>query len=246
MYGLYQRSHLSKHKIKLFIKQYKIDMNDYQIPDNYYKSFNQFFIRKLKLNARKINLNPRIIIAPADGKLLAIPNISLEHTFFIKKKSFNLEKFLGNKSLAQDYQNGTMIVVRLAPYDYHRFHFPVDCTPSAPLQINGILESVNPLVFKAGVNPLIENERHLIKLKTNTFDTILMIPIGAMMVGKIVETYKANQEYKKGDEAGYFAFGGSSIALIFKQEVITPRQDFIRHSLHGYETCVEMGEAINE
>jgi phosphatidylserine decarboxylase len=227
-----------------FIQKHQIIMDDFLKPAGGYQSFNDFFIRKLRPGAREINQDSDIIVSPADAKIYVIPNISTDTLFFVKHKPFNLEKFLGNQKLAEQYKNGTLIIFRLAPYDYHRFHFPADGTPSAPHIIHGRFESVNPLVLKSGIQPLTENERHIVLFKTDTFDTIAMVAVGAMMVGKIVHTYKPNTHYKKGDEAGYFAFGGSTVVLLFKHGIISPLPLFLQHSLQGLETAVKMGQAI--
>jgi phosphatidylserine decarboxylase len=113
-----------------------------------------------------------------------------------------------------------------------------------PIVIPGIFDSVNPLVYNAGYQPLLSNERHIIKLHTEKFDTVLMIPVGAMLVGKIVETYVPQKCVVKGDEAGYFAFGGSTIVLLFKQKIIMPDALFLENSLRGCETVVKMGQAV--
>ena len=244
--GRYYNSTRSCKHIAPFIQQFNIEMSEFLVPSQGYQSFNEFFIRPFKPGARIIAQSPHGAIAPSDCKVYAIPNITTNTHFFVKHQLFNLEQFLGSSQLAQTFQSGTLFMFRLAPYDYHRFHFPVDCTPSKPSVIKGILESVNPLVFYRGIQPLITNERHCILLETNTHGTVAMIPVGAMMVGSIQYTYTAHKHYKKGDETGFFAFGGSTVVLLFKQNTITPRADFIKNSLQGFETAVTMGEAINE
>lgn len=246
LYALYQNSRLSKHAIAPFVKKYGINLDDFEQPSNGYDSFNDFFIRKIKPGIRPIDTNPKTIVAPADSKLLVVPCITPQATFFIKAHSFILETFLQDQQLASNYSNGTMLVFRLAPYDYHRFHFPADGTATAPYTISGRFDSVNPIVYKSGYQPLLSNERHVIALQTKEFDTILMIPIGAMLVGKIVETYTPNQPISKGTEAGYFAFGGSTVVLLFKPGIIKAKPNFIENSAQGIETIVKMGEAITE
>ena len=242
--GCFYSSRRSSKKIAPFIRLHNIAMNDFVTPPGGFRSFNDFFIRKLRPGAREINHDPTIITSPADAKIYVIPNISTDTLFFVKHKPFNLEKFLGNATQAEAYKNGTLIIFRLAPYDYHRFHFPADGIPSTPHIIHGRFESVNPLVLKTGIQPLTENERHIVLLKTDTFDTIAMVAVGAMMVGKIVHTFTPNTPCKKGDEAGYFAFGGSTVVLLFKHGVISPLPLFLQHSLQGIETAVTMGQAI--
>jgi len=244
--GIYKDSWLSKHAIKSFIKKHEIIMQDFIIPESGYQSFNDFFCRKLRSGARTIDTNKNIIVSPADCKLFIIDNITRDTLFFVKQKPFNLEKFLNSKKLAQEFEHGTLMIFRLAPYDYHRFHFPVDCIPSKPTMITGRYESVNPLVYKAGIQPLTHNERHIITLQTHNHNDIIMIPVGALFVGKIVETYTPEISYNKGDETGYFAFGGSTVVLLFKQNTITPIKRFLEHSQQGLETAVKMGQAITE
>lgn len=243
--GIYQDSFLSKYKIKSFIKKYSINTNEFLKDISEFKDFNDFFIRELKPNSRLIDQAQNKIISPADSKLFVIPDISQDVEFFVKNKKFNLEKFLNDKTLAQKYQNGMVLIFRLAPPDYHRYHFPFDCVPEKITKINGILESVNSLVYKAGLQPLTENERVLIKLNTQNFGQVLFIPVGAMFVGKIVSTFTPDNFYKKGQELGYFKFGGSTIVLLFEKDKIKIQNKFLENSKKGFETQVKFGQIIN-
>jgi phosphatidylserine decarboxylase len=242
----YNNSRFSIGLIKAFIKEYAIDMTDFEKPVNTYTSFNDFFVRTLKPNARPIDLNPTAITSPADGKVYVIPDITSNSTFFIKHNPFNIEKFLQSKELAQKFEHGQLFIIRLAPYDYHRFHFPVTAKPTAPKIINGLFESVNPIAFKNGVQPLLENERQLVLLETDNFGTIAMVAVGAMLTGKIVHTFTPTINVNKGDEAGYFEFGGSTVVLLLQRGMAKPKQIFIEHSLQGYETAIKMGESLTE
>jgi phosphatidylserine decarboxylase len=244
--GLYKDSWLSKHTIKPFIQKHAIPMNDFEKDAEAYHSFNDFFSRKLKLGARNIDTNPLLITSPVDGKLFIISHLDEQADFFVKGQQFDLEQFLQDKELAHEYRNGVLMILRLAPYDYHRYHFPVNCTPSNWKSLSGIYESVNSLVYASNVQPLIQNQRHLVTLKTEKFENIIMGVVGALMVGKIVETYVPNQPYKKGDEMGYFEFGGSTVTLLFKANTIKPLTNIVKNSLQGFETAIKMGEAITE
>ena len=256
IYAWYQNSRLSRRKIAPFIAKHHIKIDDFEQPGSGYQSFNDFFIRKLKPGRRTIDARPEILVSPADSKLLVIPapksiqggyrGESPILTFFIKEQQFTLETFLQDKKLAGDYANATMFIFRLAPYDYHRFHFPTNGVPEAPIIISGRFDSVNPLVYKSGVQPLHSNERHIIKLQTQHVGQVLMVPVGALMVGKIVETYAANQRVVKGDEAGYFAFGGSTVVVLVKPGVIQIKENFVKNSEQGFETVVKMGQGIGK
>lgn len=242
--SIYKDSFLSKYKISKFINRYNIDIDECVIPKGGYRSFNDFFIRKLKPGARRIEPSPDALVSPADSKLMVFPELTDNIRFFVKSQKFNLDRFLKDKILAQKYKHGTMLVFRLAPYDYHRYHFPCDCTPLKARNIMGYFDSVNPFVYKVGYQPLLENERHVTILKTNGFGDIAMVSVGAMLVGRIIETYFPEAKYAKGDEMGYFAFGGSTLVLLFQKGEIRINDRFIQHSKENIETVVKMGEAV--
>ncbi len=243
--GFIQNRFFSKYKIQSFIKKHNIDALEFEKNIDEFKSFNDFFTRKLKPGCRAIDQkNNSSIISPADSKLFVVPEISSNLKFFVKGCEFCLEKFLNDKKLAREYESGSLLVFRLAPYDYHRFHFPFNCLPSESRIVNGLYDSVNPLIFNQNIKPLTENERQIIMLKSDIFSDVLMVIIGAMLVGKIKLTYKPNKEQQKGGECGFFEFGASSIVLLFKKDEIKIEPKFIQNSLHGFETAVKMGQVV--
>lgn len=242
--GIFSNFSLSQIFIKSFINQYAIDMSDFVVPAGGYKTFNDFFCRKLKPGARKVDQNPGIVVSPVDGSVFVIDNLSNDTEFFVKNCRLNLGRFLQNELLAKEFNQGTLILFRLEPSNYHRFHFPFDCIPEPAEVIRGKLESLNPIVYKAGIQPLLKNERHLIILNSIKFEKILFVPVGAMMVGKVVETYTPGVFYKKGNECGYFMLGGSSIVVIFKSKIIKLNEILLKNSLQGMETVVKMGHQV--
>ncbi len=244
--GFYQDSFLSKYKIKYFIKKHNINMSEFIKTESEYKSFNDFFIRELKQDIRNIDKDITKVIAPADSKLFVIDNLSRNTEFFVKNIKFNLNNFLNDFELANRYKDGLMLIFRLSPQDYHRYHFPFDCVVSQEKIISGKLESVNSLVYKSGIQPLYTNERILIKLGSKNLGDVLFVPVGAMFVGKIVNKYFLNKEYKKGELIGYFEFGGSTIVLIFEKNKIKIKERFLINSQNGYETQVKMGDVITD
>lgn len=241
--GNYCNTALSKIHIPSFIAKHGINIDEAEKKVHEFTCFNDFFIRKLKSDARPIDNNPTSIICPADGTLLAIEHLTDDMAFPIKGTNFCLTRFLQNKQLSEQFMGGTIVIVRLAPWDYHRFHFPCDCIPGSTVSINGSYESVNPLVYRSGIQPLHENERHLIVLQTN-HTQLLFVSVGALCVGTIKETYEPLQQYKKGSEIGYFCFGGSTIALIFAPSSVKLDNHFLENSYQGIETPVKMGQKI--
>lgn len=217
LYGKIQHSRLSKRKVKPFIKKYKINMLESQKSADQFQSFNDFFIRKLKPDARAIDPAAEKAIIPADGRYIFIPNISTEDGFYVKGKKFSLDTFLQDKMLYERYKDGLMIIARLCPVDYHRFHFPCTCIPQKARLINGPLNSVNLLSLKHNIHVFSENKRMTTILNTEHFGQVVFSEIGAVCVGGIHQTYTPLEKIPKGQEKGYFSFGGSSLILLFEK-----------------------------
>lgn len=242
--GVYADSRISKREIKPFVRKHAINMSEAQKPVGDYTSFNDFFARKLTPAARPINTDALSIISPADGHLLVIENLQHTTKFPVKDLSFNLEKFLGDKQRAESYLGGTLVIFRLAPWDYHRFHFPLSGIAQAPQVIHGKYESVNPIAYAAGIQPLTENERHIILFKTEHCSTIAIVPVGALCVGRLVETYKPGTMLNKGTEAGYFEFGGSTVVLVFPKNSVHIDENILNNSRASQETSIKMGQRV--
>lgn len=242
--GFYCNRAISKYHIKSFIKNHNIDITQAQKSLKDFTCFNDFFIRTLKPEARPLSKDPSTLISPADGHIIIIENITNSLHFPVKESGFNLAHFLANQELATQFEGGTLMIFRLAPWDYHRFHFPLDCTPAQPQTISGIYESVNPLVYYTGIQPLTENERHLYLLQSTSCGTVAMVSVGALCVGKIIDTYQPYKKYQKGDEVGYFCFGGSTLVLVFPKGSIKVSEEIIKNSQEGKETSILMGAPI--
>jgi phosphatidylserine decarboxylase len=244
--GRFHASRFSARLISSFIKEYKINMSDFVIPAGGFKSFNDFFMRELQPNARRLPEHKNALISPVDGKLFVVKNVTPKTIFFAKELPFNLPVFLNDQAAATQLNNGTLLMFRLAPYDYHRFHVPCDGIVEKITTIRGALESVNPIAFMLGVQPLTTNERIVILYKTASHGTIAIVAVGALFVGSITLFCRQGSSLKCGDQLGVFAFGGSTVALLFPAGSIMPKEPFLTHSLQGYESAVTMGSAITD
>ena len=240
-FGWWQSLSISKRKIAPFVSKFGIDPSEFKQTIDQYDSFNDFFTRQLKKEARPLASGA---VIPADGRYLFYQNIATCDGFVIKGKKFSLEKLLGSAILANRYAEGSMAIARLAPIDYHRFHFPVHCVPNHAELINGPLFSVNPLSIKQNVELLTENKRMITHLATQHYGTILFIEIGATSVGCIHQTYTPNKPQNKGDEKGYFSFGGSSIIVLFESGCIQFAKDLTSHSSQHVETLCLFGQPL--
>jgi len=137
-----------------------------------------------------------------------------------------------------------MVISRLCPTDYHRFHFPCTCIPGKAKLINGPLFSVNPLALKKHIAILSENKRVLTPLETGLFGQALYIEVGATCVGSIKQTFTPSKPHEKGEEKGYFEFGGSCTILLFQPNTIQFDQDLIDASADYIETYAKMGTSL--
>ncbi|VWL85398.1 phosphatidylserine decarboxylase [Oceanivirga miroungae] len=243
-YGKQMDKEKSKDKIKKFVESNNINLEDNLLSLEEYNSFNEFFYRKLKANVRVVDYDKYSLVSPADSKVLAFENVGENDNFLVKGINFDLEKLLDNKDLAKKYKGSTILIFRLAPSDYHRFHFPVDGFISKNTKIEGKYYSVSPHAIRKNMNIFIENKREYSVLKTIEFGDILIEEVGATMVGSIIQSYNENSYVKKASEKGYFKFGGSTVILILEKDKVKIDDDILKNSNNGYETKVFMGEKI--
>lgn len=241
-YGFFQRRAKSARKVAPFIAAYGVDSSEFA--DTQFASFNDFFIRKLKPEKRPVVSDPCIAALPADGRYLVFPDLSQTDGFYVKGQHFDLPSFLQNSSLARRFSHGSMMIARLCPTDYHRFHFPCDGTADEAELIDGPLFSVNPLALRRRLSILAENKRMITEIATEKFGTILYVEIGATCVGTIHQTYCSKKAVRKGDEKGFFSFGGSCLVLLFEPGRISFDEDLVRYSKAGIETRACFGESM--
>lgn len=242
IYGNMMDSKNSAKKIQPFIEDFDIDMSIAQKQE--FKSFNEFFTRKLKNDARAIDTSSNIVVSPADGKILAYDDIR-NSDFIIKGYRFDAFSFLDNSDLAQKYNDGILLVIRLAPADYHRFHFPVSGNLSPTKKIEGDYFSVNPIALRKKAEIFCLNKREYTIISNPLFGDVIMAEVGATMVGSIKQTFNRSIA-TKGKEKGYFKFGGSTVVLLFEKNKIQIDNDLLNNTAKGHETTVKMGEKIGE
>jgi phosphatidylserine decarboxylase len=243
LYGNLLKKPSSKKKIYPFIKQHNIDIEELLEPVDSFGSFNDFFIRKLKPGSRPVNYNPDVLISPADARL-SVYNIEYDTIFPVKGKKFTLFQLTNNKSFTEKYLNGICLIFRLAPIDYHRFCYIDDGMHEPVKQLGHFYHSVNPIALESNSEVFEHNYRELCELKTENFGEILDIDIGAMGVSKIIQHNPSGSVFKKGEEKGYFEFGGSTTMIILQKNRVNIDEDILQYSGQGIETLVKYGSAI--
>lgn len=236
--GNYMDTRLSKIHIRPFIKKHTINMYEAaRTQVRQYRSFNDFFTRELTADARPVCTEAKSVVSPADGSITVISTLGNTAPIVIKGKQFDLDAFLNNPDQAVKYRTGSMVIIYLAPHNYHRFHFPCQATPNSSQRIDGHYESVNPYVYTVGVQPLLENERRFVSLHHHTGIEVGFVSVGALCTGRIIETYTPHISHQKGEQMGMFAFGGSTVVLLFQPNTFIPEA-----GLDG--TLVKVGQKI--
>jgi phosphatidylserine decarboxylase len=245
LYAWRMHSPASRPRIRAFINNYGIDTSEIERPVDSYGSFNEFFIRKLKPEARPIDRNPDHLISTADCRL-SVHAITERGVLPVKARSFGVAELIGNESLARQYTGGLCLIFRLAPVDYHRFCFVDDCEQSPMRKIRGAYRSVHPFSLRRMKAVFTENQREYCILKTANFGEVIHIDVGATCVGRIVQTAPGGGRFRRGEEKGYFEFGGSTCILLFFPNTITIDEDIKTHAAQGIETIVRYGERIGK
>jgi phosphatidylserine decarboxylase len=243
-YGWRMDQAKSAAKIQPFVEEYELDPAEFKLPVSEFHNFNEFFYRQLNPEARPIDSEPDSVVFPADGRHLCVPDISQTDGLFVKGEMFSLVKLLGDPQLAERYESGSLVLSRLCPVDYHRFHFPVAGVASAAHLLNGPLFSVNPIALVKNIQILAKNKRCLTRLKTEQFGEVLLLEIGATCVGGICQTYAQDNQVLKGSEKGYFKFGGSSTMTIFEPGRVQFAQDLLHHSQQHRELYARVGDRM--
>lgn len=243
-YGRRMSTPESASRVLPFIQQYGLDPAEFADKPDSYKSFNEFFFRKLAPSARPVDADASSVVFPADGRHLGFQKASEISGVFVKGQKFDLPALLGDADLAKRYEDGSLILSRLCPVDYHRFHFPVAGVPGETKLINGPLYSVNPIALRQRLAYLWTNKRTITKLETQDFGTVLCLEIGATCVGSIFQTFHPGKAVKKGAEKGYFAFGGSSTITIFEPGVVNLENDLVENSAKQLELYARIGSRM--
>lgn len=243
-YGSRMSTPRSAARIGPFIAQYGLDVDEFADAPALFRSFNEFFFRKLKPEARPMDPDETSVVFPADGRHLGFAKASAIDSVFVKGQQFDLEQMLGDPVLAARYADGALVLSRLCPVDYHRFHFPVAGTAGTPRLINGPLFSVSPLALRKRLSYLWENKRVVTPLDSPRFGRVLLVEIGATCVGSIHQTFQPGQTVAKGEEKGYFAFGGSSTITLFEPGAVQLEADLLEYSSRQTELYARMGSRM--
>ncbi|MDD2765393.1 MAG: archaetidylserine decarboxylase [Opitutaceae bacterium] len=250
-YGWRMNRRYSANQILPFIVDYGLDVDEFAKSAFAFKTFNEFFHRALKPGVRPVAPGGDVAVLPADGRHLVFPDVDAADGFYVKGAKFTVAELLGEAHLPPEQQvlaprfaGGAMLISRLAPVDYHRFHFPVGGVAGEPRLIKGWLYSVHPIALRRNLRYLVENKRMVTLIESPAFGPVAMIEIGATNVGRIRQLFIPGRPVAKGEEKGLFAFGGSCVITLFGRGRIRFDADLIGQSAQHLETYAKMGDRL--
>lgn len=242
VYGAFQSLPTSRRKIAPFIRDYAIPMNEYEEKD--WKSFNDFFIRRFKPGMRAFAAEQKHMPACAEGRYFGYEKTDLGQAFPVKGTNLSPTLLLGGAEKAMPFIGGPAFIARLCPVDYHRYHYPDSGKTLEQYSLHGKLHSVNPIALAADPEIFVTNERQVAILETKNFGKLAYIEVGAMCVGKIVQSHPVDRPFERGDEKGYFLFGGSTVVLLGEPGRWKPDAEILEKTKAGIETYVKLGEKV--
>ncbi|KAF4973219.1 hypothetical protein FSARC_424 [Fusarium sarcochroum] len=238
----------SKDEIEKFIAFHGLDMSEVLLQLEEFNNFNEFFYRALKPDARPCSApdNQHIIVSPADCRSVVFNSISVATKIWVKGREFNMKRLLGD-AYPEDvsrFEGGALGIFRLAPQDYHRFHIPVDGVMGKPKMIEGEYYTVNPMAIRSALDVYGENVRVLVPIDSEQHGRVMVICVGAMMVGSTVITRNEGEQVHRAEELGYFKFGGSTILLLFEPGRMVFDDDLVDNGKDALETLVRVGMSV--
>lgn len=251
LYGSFQDMSFSHRKVRPFIDKFNIPISDYEpgtrlssdVKDSY-KNFNEFFIRKFKLGKRSFVSTVHQMPAFAEARYVGFEAVDEKKHYPVKGQYLHAKDLIANEQVAKIFEGGPLLIARLCPVDYHRYHYPDSGKVLDHFRVPGAYDSVNPLAIKFKNQIFIKNERHVSILQTENFGRLAYIEVGAICVGKIVQSHNWNRPFLRGEEKGYFLFGGSTVILLGEKGAWRPSADILANTSKEIETYLHLGQEV--
>lgn len=225
-----------------WIETYNINMTIFARPYYYqYNSSNDWFTRTLAPGVRPIDPNPKSIVSGADCRITVFNNVPSTLEFWIKGDYLTLNDLFQNQYYANMFEGGELAIFRLAPQDYHHIHAPVDGVIIDYYDLDGEVQSVNSDAVRSDNHVLEKNKKSVYIVNSNTTNsTVALIPIGATCVASLVIHPGIGDSISRGEDMGYFQFGGSTVVVIFQKGSVTWDSDLLEATGNQVEVLVNV------
>lgn len=236
--GAYMNSPLSAGRAKRTAKKWQVDPSQFE--GNILRTYNAFFTRRRKAVFSPDGLPKDALLSPADSRLTVVP-LREGTAFPVKQAPYTVSELLGDAEEAKRYENGFAFVFRLSVEDYHRYIYPDGGKEISHRFLPGTLHTVNPIALEK-LPVFHRNCREVTLLDCERCGRVAFVEVGAMLVGRIVNRHPVS--FTRGEEKGYFEFGGSTVVLLLRPGTVEPAERFLQNSLAGEETVVRLGEPV--
>lgn len=228
-------SSLSRCLIPFFQSKNGITLEGIRIPEGGFPSFNAFFCRSRLCT--DFDMEPQTLCSPCDGWLSAF-FIDENSIFTVKHTQYSLAELLKSKDLATRFSGGTALIFRLTPADYHRYSYIDAGAVMTQRTIPGVLHCVRPIATERFL-VYVQNSREYALIRSDHFGTMIQMEVGALLIGRI-SNHKPTGRIQRGQERGYFEFGGSTIILFLEKDTVNLNPIY----LTGEEQLVTIGQTL--
>ena len=225
--GSYMDTTDSVKDIESFIKDSKNNIEDYYQGPSGWMTYNQFLARHVKPGKRPVadRCNDEIIVSPTDSKFLGEWTLNDDSTITVKGDTYDMKDLLADSSYAKKFKGGLFTHLYLSVNDYHRYHIPVGGKVVETKIIPGKTwtNEIKKLTGKTTVDDIgfqFNQTRGYIILKTDTIGFVAVVPVGMGFVSSVNITADEGIKLAKGDEFGFFGYGGSDIIMLFEKDAI--------------------------
>jgi phosphatidylserine decarboxylase len=225
---------LHRAAIRAFAGRYGVALEEAERDVESYRTFSEFFSRRLREGLRPVDPDARAVVSPVDGAISQIGTLAGQTCLQAKGISFPVSKLLGSEEEAQGFAGGAFATLYLSPKDYHRIHAPLSGDILGYAYLPGQFWPVNPSSVRTKEALFCLNERLVTYLRTPA-GICAVVKVGATCVARIraayddvlthagraahAERYAQPRPVKKGDELGSFEMGSTVILLFEKGRV---------------------------
>jgi phosphatidylserine decarboxylase len=212
-----------------YARFYRVDFSEC-VAEGGFKSFDDFFTRRLKDGVRPMPEDPSIVVSPADGRVDAMGAVTDGGTWPVKGSPYSVADLVGSEAEAKRYQGGAACVVYLSPRDYHRVHAPVTGTIGRVASMPGDFYPVNAIGLRHVPQLFARNRRVAIGIdapKESGLGRVTVVMVAAMIVGRITVTAMGGRDVplgehvmepapriERGAELGMFHLGSTAVVLL--------------------------------
>jgi len=236
-WGAFLDSPASAAGIESFAALPTYNVDDYILGPSGWQTFNQFFARQMRPGRRPIDAphDDGVIVSPADAIFMGAHPIGDESTITVKGAQWRIADLLEGSPYRDAFKGGIYAHSFLRVTDYHRYHVPVGGIVREVRNIHGrvyidvVRNDDGSLSGANGDTYQFNQERGIVVIEAPKVGVVAMVPVGMTLISSVVLEPKVGDVLRKGEEFGYFQFGGSDMVMLFQKGVILEAETGTRY-----------------